>query len=857
MRFVSVAMTILLGVTITYGQTKDIRGLVLDKEDNSPIAGVIVQVVDSAGTTYQYAITNDKGEYYIKCNSSEAERLRFQCMGYSPREMTIPGKQSPLNIYMTAQPTQLRDVIIKSPDIEQRSDTLTYYMSKYATAEDKKLADVLKRLPGIKVEDNGQIKYNGEPINKFYIDGSDFMDGRYGIATENINPADVVSVDVLENHQPMQVLKGLEFSQQAGLNIKLKEEARHKWIAILNSGIGMSPTLYDASAFAMRITGKWQNMESLRVNNTGWNPASQSQQQISNEIFGNSYADTFWNDYIDVGISVSPIDVSRTRDNFSILANSSNSWHIGNGKDMKLIFTYENDRLDYMTGYETNYFDDNIPSFTEYNSMRTQAHRVNGQWALQINRPKMFLKNNLYVDADWNDAVSNIGGTLTLFQKTETPSFNATNDLQLVKRIDSNLITLSSRNKYTHKPHSLWIEESAVQDITSDDLRSVTEVRYGKTLGRWKAYARGGIDFNYHDMSSQLYGFEMPFSMRNDMRFFLLNTFLSPEISYDSYKWRIKLSAPTSYNLHSIKNMIAGDKITNNYVAVNPSLYVRHSINAKMEISTSLRYSLTPPQAEMFITDAILTDYRNIYLSEPTTAYKNSCSATMNFKYRNPITSLFLNMTGKYEWNSIPYMQNQLFADNYIINTYSPTRYDGNNLSINGSISKGLGRLTISMDVAYARVETSTMRQTEISPYIVSILSVQPAIKGYFVNWLSTDYRLVYSRNAMNIGTKETSDYNVLKQYLTLTFIPARKWQIAIGGEHYYTKFSSGSSANLLLLDSSIRWNLSKNTDITLMATNLLNRREYRYASYGMLSETEFTYRLRGQSIMASIQIRI
>ena len=256
MKFIAIIIALFLGLTVSYGQTGEISGKVLDKEDNSPIAGVIVQVKDTAGNTYQYSITNDRGEYYIKYNISVAELLRFQCMGYKPQEIHIAEAQTTQTIYLASQPTQLRDFIVKAPDIEQRSDTLTYYMSKYATAEDKKIADVLKRLPGIKVEDNGQIKYNGEPINKFYIDGSDFMDGRYGIATENINPADVASVEVLENHQPMQVLKGVEFSQQAGLNIKLKEEARHRWIAILNGGVGLSSLLYDASAFAMRIAGK-------------------------------------------------------------------------------------------------------------------------------------------------------------------------------------------------------------------------------------------------------------------------------------------------------------------------------------------------------------------------------------------------------------------------------------------------------------------------------------------------------------------------------------------------------------------------------------------------------------------------
>ncbi|MBR4045884.1 MAG: carboxypeptidase-like regulatory domain-containing protein, partial [Alistipes sp.] len=568
MKFIAIIIAMFLGLTVSYGQTGEISGKVLDKEDNSPIAGVIVQVKDSSDNSYQYTIANDKGEYCIRYNVSVAELLRFQCMGYKSQEINISEIQSNNTIYMVSQPTQLRDVIIKAPDIEQRSDTLSYYMSKYATAEDKKIADVLKRLPGIKVEDNGQIKYNGEPINKFYIDGSDFMDDRYGIATENINPADVASVEVLENHQPMQVLKGLEFSRQAGLNIKLKEEARHRWIAILNGGVGLSPLLYDASAFAMRIAGKWQNMESIRVNNTGWNPASQSTQHIDNDIFGNGYVDKLWDDYINIGISSSPIDESRTRDNCSILANTSNSWHIGESKDMKFNLTYEGDRLDYLTGYETDYFDDDIPSFIERNSMRTQAHRLNGQWALQVNRPTIFLKDNLYIDADWNSARSNVSGTMSLSQKTETPSFSATNDLQLVKRIDNNLLTVSSRNRYSYKPLSLFISgtENAVQDITSGDFRSVTEARYGWVLGRLRVYARGGVDFNYHDSMSSLTGLELPYVMQNDVNFSLLNTYLAPEVSYESYKWKVRLSVPTSYNLHHIRDKKTDGNTTNNYV---------------------------------------------------------------------------------------------------------------------------------------------------------------------------------------------------------------------------------------------------------------------------------------------------
>ena len=125
MRFITLIIAIFLGLTVSYGQTGEVSGKVLDKDDNSPIAGVIVQVKDTADNTCQYTITNDRGEYNIKYNIPVAALLRFQCMGYKTQEINISEIQSTNTIYMISQPTQLQDVIIKAPDIEQRSDTLT------------------------------------------------------------------------------------------------------------------------------------------------------------------------------------------------------------------------------------------------------------------------------------------------------------------------------------------------------------------------------------------------------------------------------------------------------------------------------------------------------------------------------------------------------------------------------------------------------------------------------------------------------------------------------------------------------------------------------------------------------------
>ena len=123
----------------------------------------------------------------------------------------------------------LRDVIVQAPDIYARGDTLVFNVEQYATARDNAIIDIIRRLPGIKVEDDGTIKYQGKPISKFYLDGNDFLDGQYGLATENISHKDVKSVEVMEKHQPIKALEGIEFPEQAGINLTLREDARSRW----------------------------------------------------------------------------------------------------------------------------------------------------------------------------------------------------------------------------------------------------------------------------------------------------------------------------------------------------------------------------------------------------------------------------------------------------------------------------------------------------------------------------------------------------------------------------------------------------------------------------------------------------
>jgi hypothetical protein len=101
------------------------------------------------------------------------------------------------------------------------------YEAGFAQPQDRSIADVMSKMPGLEIKPNGQIEYNGMAINKFYIEGLDLMGNKYALASNNLNRRHVKSVEILKNHQPIAALRGKSFSEQAAINLVLEDNA--KW----------------------------------------------------------------------------------------------------------------------------------------------------------------------------------------------------------------------------------------------------------------------------------------------------------------------------------------------------------------------------------------------------------------------------------------------------------------------------------------------------------------------------------------------------------------------------------------------------------------------------------------------------
>lgn len=818
-----------------------LRGIVRDAATGEPVVGAIVKVKGAFATT-------DRDGRFSLSHKADADSVSFRCIGYETLTLSVSADLT--EVLLNQKATQLNDVIVEAPDIYARSDILVFNVARYANAKDNAIIDVIKRLPGIKVKDDGTIEYQGKPINKFYLDGNDFVGGQYGLAANNISHKDVKSVEVMENHQPVKALEGIEFSDEAGINLKLKDDARSRWVGVAQAAVGIQPFLYDSSLFTMRMASKIQNMFTLKADNTGWNPANEIRDHDLDMMFSSGYVSSLWREYISADMVSAPLSEKRTRDNLSWLANGITAWKSGD-TSMRLKLDYTGDRLDYNSGVVTDYFSTQIPTFIQNNAQRIQSHNVSAQFYSETNKRGYYLKDKLTLSGAWNESNSAITGSYDLAQRVNRKSFSAVNDMKLVKRKDKKLFTLTSRNSFMYSPDRLLVSggENAVQTIGTTDFRSTTETRFGKLTRFWKYYLTAGLDLNYHRMNSKLFGLG-EFDNEGVHEAFLLNLYVSPQVDYDRNGWRMSLSMPMKWYHYSV----AGK---HDYLNVFPQFNVRRQLKAKSELSALVAYRLGSPQAYLNIDVPVLSDYRNLFIACNPDKYTQDIAASVSYRYRNPMKSLFINVSATYNYHRSFLMSNQIFIDDFIISTCADRLSHSDTWHMKGGLSKGIGhsKMVVGVETDASFSAASSMRDNAVIPYRQVLASVKPYFKGSILRWLSANYEAEYGFSKLIIDS-ERNNYHTLHQNLFATIIPNDVVQFTFGAEHFLTRFPEGNTTNLVLLDASAVWRASDKVRLSLTANNLLNKRSYEYVNYATLSRSEHTFNIRRRSILASIQYR-
>ena len=233
----------ILTASFSFSQNITFQGIVKDTT-NVPLEMANVMAVNQATKAVDaYSITNDKGKFQLSLNANSSYKVRFTFLGLQTKNITIDTKTDDISqtITLIADATQLADVeIVREMPVSIKGDTIIYNADSFKTGTERKLGDVLKNLPGVTVNKDGEVEVEGKKVSKLMVDGKDFFDGDTKLGVKNI-PADAIDkVQVLRNYNEVGALKGLENNEDnVAMNIKLKAGKKNFWFGDVNAGVGV------------------------------------------------------------------------------------------------------------------------------------------------------------------------------------------------------------------------------------------------------------------------------------------------------------------------------------------------------------------------------------------------------------------------------------------------------------------------------------------------------------------------------------------------------------------------------------------------------------------------------------------
>lgn len=848
----------LLTATILFAQI-NVRGTVVDRETDEPVVGASVIVKGADGKIKKFASSKADGSFAMTMPSVSGCRLEVTMMSFARQSMPLDNVEFPLTVRMEPGTTLLKEVTVKADRIREQGDTISYRVGSFAQAQDRSIGDVLKRMPGIDVAKSGKIQYQGEDINKFYIEGADLLGGKYGIATNGISHEDVGAVEVMENHQPMQVLSGIAYSNKAAINLKLKNKAKATWSFHGDAGGGYSwepaGAIWDGELFALAVMPGFQNITTLRTNNTGENLSS------SGTDFFAENRQTGLSRQVSIGLpGVSSLSDKRTLFNRSFLVSTNNLWKFGRG-EFKANIDYSFNRVEAAAENITTYFlNEEDRLISENRSGTEHSHSLSGKFIYELNQKTAFINNTLQTNIDWDDLNLATTGSLPNRQSAKLPDYYVSNKFKLIKRFKGNhLVTFHSVNEWESLPQTLNLDMNGQhfrQYISDHAFYTHESAAYAFNIKGVTLSLEGGIKGYIRSMDSQLPDLpeELPGLTENVVNTNYITVYATPRLEYWVRRVNLSLNLPVSYAHYNFDKAIAN----HNELYFSPSLNFNWKPNNRF--SGSLRGGLgrSPMNLNLIHPGLIMTNYRTLKAGVDNFYNSSSQNVSANFSYKHTRRGLFANGMVMHSWTHLPYtMAQQLYGD-YVVYSYADAANDSKMLMAMGNIGKTLDFMRGSCNVngSFNRNESHLLSQRQSVNSVSTGWSIGGKINGTPCRWFSFDYRIDYSDSRLTMNGVSESWLSTMENELSLTFIPHRKWQWTVSGEHYRNELTEHNYKDIVMLDTRLTYQLNKRIEFVASLTNILNKRSYNYTTYSQLSSFESRRHLRGRQLLFSISLR-
>ena len=874
-----ILFTLLLFISdFAYSQST-IKGKVIFETDLSPVFGVNVTVRNPKdSTTIAYAVTNELGEFSIKINEEQNGLLLFlRAMTINPISLLLTRSETDLEIRASPAQVELKEFTldgIKNP-VSFKKDTLSYSVDGFATQNDRVISDLLRRLPGIEVSENGMIRYQGRPLQKFYIDGLDLLEGRYNLANNAIPIDAVESVEILENHQPIRALDSLVFSDRASLNLKLRR--KNVWIGTGYLGVGGSPLTWNGSFAPMVFKQNFQMLNTFQSNNFGVDLANQLEVLTIEDLEKMSNPEEI-TDWVSIPRLFTGI-IPKKRYLFNTSHLGSANFLTKNEKEteFRLNLSYIQQSNRERNDVQTIFF------FPDGDSLKISEQKANdyidrnliSELTWTRNLSKNFFKNTLNFEVvKRNESSETFLNDSLRNQLASLPYFRVGNSLKLLKPIKRYLIDFNSDLSFQGTDQSLTLSPGGFGDIldNADELEKLTQdvqlLRFysNNSIGiktnltkRISYQPTIGVKFQMDDLYSGISiaepaGESVPLGNRftNDITYKKINPYLNSNFDYKSDKLNVRLELPLNYLWVDIEgqNSDFSNRISKYYL--EPYFYSKYLISGKFFTTISFRKRNTFSSLYENYSGLIVKNYRSIYQWNTNLPELIGNNLTYSLNFKDPISSVFFNGRITYSKSS-----NNTLLRSFVLDS-GESLLSGIDLFSNSEVLNYGIQGSKYFSTIYSTFSVTANFQNQNRPQIINDSFVRNSMKSGLYglevsikpkNIFGLYFRSNFSTLTSELESEKISEVTQLNSLAKLEIFPIENHLFTFSWEWVSSENDfQNSKEEISFLDLSYRLKIpKKKIDLNLIGNNLLDNRIFSnyFANSFILTAQQFQLRPR------------
>jgi len=285
-RFLLTVVLIFITVSVSAQRKKvDIKGTVVEQDTGIPVEQATVRLLSVKDSTFIGGVASEKnGSFILKSIQAGNYLLHITYIGFEPlyQPLQITGNTNPVNLgklTLSDGAIALGEAVVvgKAPEVTVRNDTIEYNADSYKVTEGSMLEDLLKKMPGVEVDEEGKVTVNGKEIKKVLVDGKEFFTDDPKLASKNLPSNMVDKIQVLDRLSEMARLTGFDDGdEETVINLTIKPGMKEGWVGNAFAGYG-SDERYEGNMMINRmynndrytLLGGFNNTNNMGFSDTG------------------------------------------------------------------------------------------------------------------------------------------------------------------------------------------------------------------------------------------------------------------------------------------------------------------------------------------------------------------------------------------------------------------------------------------------------------------------------------------------------------------------------------------------------------------------------------------------------------